>query len=347
MEDILGPAILPEILDAGYNLDFIDDRAISNVGIPNPVLVVFDTQRMPAATQAKIDAYAKKGGIVIHTNREATGLGKQIAAKLQPDFASVPGIGFNHRKLDDGDIYFVANTTNHPIHTTATARVHGLQPERIDPFTAQPSAVKLDRGKIVLDLEPYESRILLYSHSPSTAPATPAPKQSVDISTDWEVSFPAAPENMHELKSWTEDEETKYYSGTAAYEKQISISDTRVMLNLGQGTPIEVPASRGPGMRAALESPVREAAQVYVNGKLAGVIWHPPYELDLSKFVHPGANVLSIIVGNTAINRMAGEAQPDYKLLNLRYGERFQPQDMKNLEPLPSGLLGGVRLIYY
>ena len=37
--------------------------------------------------------------------------------------------------------------------------------------------------------------------------------------------------------------------------------------------------------------------------------------------------------------------QPDYRELNQRYGERFQPQDMENLQPLPSGLLGPVRLI--
>jgi hypothetical protein len=42
---------------------------------------------------------------------------------------------------------------------------------------------------------------------------------------------------------------------------------------------------------------------------------------------------------------MAGQSPPDYKLLNLRYGERFTPQDMNNLQPLPAGLLGPVALI--
>jgi hypothetical protein len=31
-------------------------------------------------------------------------------------------------------------------------------------------------------------------------------------------------------------------------------------------------------------------------------------------------------------------------LLNQRYGERFAPQDMTNLQALPSGILGGLRL---
>ena len=38
-----------------------------------------------------------------------------------------------------------------------------------------------------------------------------------------------------------------------------------------------------------------------------------------------------------------GRPLPSYRLLNLRYGERFTPQDMKDLQPLPSGILGPVR----
>lgn len=347
LEEIIGPSVLPQILDAGYNLDFIDDRAIASVGIPYPVLVVFDTKRMPAATQGKIDRYAQKGGIVIHTDLEAAGLGKQIAAKLPPDFASVPEIGFTHRKLDDGDIYFVANTSNHAVHTMAKVRAPGIQREWWDPFTTQLIGVQQLQNQITLDLEPYESRILICSNNRSAAPLPPTPKQTTDISTDWTVNFPDAPEHMQNLKSWTEEEETKYFSGRAVYEKKIEISDTNAILKLGEGTPVEASSSRNPGMRALLESPVREAAQVFVNGKLAGFVWHPPYRLDISKFVQPGSNVLEIIVGNLAINRMAGHAQPDYKLLNLRYGERFQPQDMKDLQPLPAGLLGPVQLLFF
>ena len=48
---------------------------------------------------------------------------------------------------------------------------------------------------------------------------------------------------------------------------------------------------------------------------------------------------------NTAINRMAGSPRPDYRPLTARYGERFQMQDTDNLEPVPSGLLGTIRLL--
>jgi len=52
-----------------------------------------------------------------------------------------------------------------------------------------------------------------------------------------------------------------------------------------------------------------------------------------------------IMVANLAINDMAKGPLPDYKGLSAKYGERFQPQDMGNLRPLPSGILGPVRLL--
>ena len=98
-------------------------------------------------------------------------------------------------------------------------------------------------------------------------------------------------------------------------------------------------------MRAYLESPLREAAQVYVNGQSAGYVWHPPYRLDVSNLLKPGSNELRIVVGNTAINELSGTSLPDYRLLYARYGTLFEPQGMQNLQPLPSGILGPVTLI--
>ena len=115
-------------------------------------------------------------------------------------------------------------------------------------------------------------------------------------------------------------------------------------LDFGEGEKVAT-AANGPGMRALLESPVRECALVYLNGNLAGSVWHPPFRLDVSSLVHSGVNKLEVIVANTAINQIAGTALPSYKLLNLRYGERFTPQGFENLHAVTSGLLGPVRLL--
>jgi hypothetical protein len=120
----------------------------------------------------------------------------------------------------------------------------------------------------------------------------------------------------------------------------------RCFLDFGEGTPVPREERRaGSGMRAMLESPVREAAVVWVNGKRAGAVWHPPYRVEVTGLVHAGSNSLRVVVANTAINTLAGQPAPDYRALFARYGERFQPQDMENLAPLPSGLLGPVRMV--
>jgi hypothetical protein len=123
----------------------------------------------------------------------------------------------------------------------------------------------------------------------------------------------------------------------------------RATLHFGEGEPASEkgsetePASRN-GMRAWLESPVREAAVVYINDQRAGSVWKPPYELDVARFLHAGENRIRIVVGNLAINALAGQKLPDYKDLIAKYGDRFQPQDLINLKPLPSGLQKPVEL---
>jgi hypothetical protein len=157
---------------------------------------------------------------------------------------------------------------------------------------------------------------------------------------------------MPSLTSWSDDEHLRYYSGLATYRKTIDIPeiDTRpghsIALDFGEGTPVAKPSPLPrSNMRAYLDGPIREAAQVYVNGQPAGYVWHPPYRVDITKSLKPGKNELRVVVGNTAINELAGTSLPTYRLLYDRYGVEFIPQDMQHLEPLPSGILGKVTLI--
>jgi hypothetical protein len=175
----------------------------------------------------------------------------------------------------------------------------------------------------------------------------------LDLGADWTVTFSDLGRTLHmdKLRSWADDEETRFYSGKAIYEKKFSVSPKilnpkiRVYLDFGPGNVVERPQTGHPRMRAWLDGPVREAAQVFVNDQAVGSIWKPPYKLEISGGLHPGENRLKIIVGNLAINTLAGHSLPDYKLLNRKYGERAVLQDMENLQPLPSGLLGPLRLL--
>ena len=119
-----------------------------------------------------------------------------------------------------------------------------------------------------------------------------------------------------------------------------------VRLEFGEARPVP-PHELKNGMRAWLDAPVREAAVVWVNGARAGSVWCPPYALDLTGSLRAGVNEIRIDVANLAVNAMAGRPLPSYRLLNARYGTRFEPQDMDKVQPQPAGLLGDIRLVPY
>jgi hypothetical protein len=394
MGGLLGSQVISQILDAGFNLDFIDGDAIDSLGIHYPVLVMPGVNRLPLSTYQKIEQYALHGGIVIATrslpatapglvNGESDGkqireisqrlfmgkaaaghfvqderqLGTSVASYLKPDVVfspKTPEIGCIHRQLSAGDLYFIANTSNQPRSVEARFRQSAKYAEWWDPFTGQILPVE-NAAQIELSLQPYESRLIFFTSSAiKTGPRRIMDNHSavIDLSTDWKLTFSGLNQTMRmaTLHSWSEEEAFKYYSGQVRYEKVVELpadlsTGNSLVLDFGEGTPVAKPDPLPTfNMRAFLEGPLREAAEVYVNGQRAGVVWHPPYTLDLSAFLKWGKNELRIVVGNTAINSLAGQSLPDYRLLNDRYGERFVPQGMDNLQPLPSGLLGGLRL---
>jgi hypothetical protein len=373
IDGLIGDTVIPQILDAGYNFDFIDDGFIAKGGIPHRILILPNVERIPLATLQRIQDYARKGGTVIATRRlpslapglqdapdtpkirqlvstlrlltDETKLGDTLHQALPADVATAPKIAFVHRKLPYAEIYFLANTSNHPVHHQAVFRVKDLASAWWNPFTGD--VTRAGNSTLNLDLAPYESRIVVFSKDRVTAPTPTGPETvALDLSTNWKVTFPnAAPLEMPALASWPD----KYYSGQATYDKTITVdralASRTVFLNFGQGTPATAePRRSGAGMRALLDSPVREAAVVYINGKRAGAVWCAPYELNITGLLHAGENSVRIVVANLALNEMAKGPLPDYKDLTAKYGERFQAQDMQLVQPQPSGLLDGVKL---
>jgi hypothetical protein len=220
----------------------------------------------------------------------------------------------------------------------------------IDPDSGRMTAAALPAA---LDLAPYESRVLVLADALPAAPAPAAATVEIaDLGRDWTLRFPgrAQAQRLAALRSWTEDEATRYFSGVATYEKDVELTaaqlrSSRLVLDFGPGSPLESAPKVPAGMRAMFESPVREAAQVYVNGRHAGAVWHPPYAVDVTGYLRPGRNRIEVRVANLALNALAGHALPDYRLLSARYGQRFVPQDTALIAPQPAGLLGPVKLL--
>jgi len=353
------------------------------------VVVLPNVERIPLETMRKLEQFANNGGIVIATRRlpaivpgmkatdaeqaelreltsrlfkagfvenEKDQLGRKLTALLQPDMSldvRVPEIGFVHRRTREAEVYFIANTSNVPRTVKATFRVGDLQAESWDAFSGKASALKLEGAIVTLDLPPYGSRVVVFSKRRlPAAVANSAAQAVIDLSTGWRVAFGLGtnPVMMDQLHSWTDDETTRYFSGTATYEKNVTVPESflrsrpNVRLDFGEGKPLPEQNLRA-GMQAWLDAPVSEAAVVYVNDQKAGSVWCPLYAVDVTPFLRAGNNQIKILVANSALNYMAGRRLPDYRLLNLRYGERFQAQDMDKVQALPAGLLGPIRLV--
>ncbi|HTG85752.1 MAG TPA: glycosyl hydrolase [Pyrinomonadaceae bacterium] len=280
---------------------------------------------------------------------------------VTPDLDLSPAtadVGFVHRQTPDAEIYFIANTANVTQKLTAMFRVAGMRAEWWNAIDGkvQPAPVTTQTeiaGPVPLELPPYGSTIVVFSkrNLPAESAGSSTEADTIDLSRDWQVSFgPAAPTPMRQLTSWTDSDATRYFSGVATYEKDVEIpadvirDNQQLKLDFGPGSAIPIQTLRN-GMQAWYDGPIRDAAVVYINDKRAGSLWCPPYSIDVTGMLRPGANKIRVMVANTAINYMAGHSLPDYRLLNLRYGERFQPQDMDKVQPVPSGLLGPIRLI--
>jgi hypothetical protein len=290
---------------------------------------------------------------------QALGDGMAADVRLAPQ---ADAVGYVHRQTDEADVYFLANTHNQPYAGMVTVRARG-RAEWWDPITGETASAPVarltaDTVTLPLTLPAYGSRLLVVARAggvPIVAPPGAGDPRTTGPTTavapaGWRVALPGREaRELTALRSWHEEESSRFVSGVAVYEARVTLPrlarGQRVRLELGEGTPLSDAAAKGPGMRTWLDAPVRDAAVVAVNGTRAGSVWAPPWALDLTPHVRPGVNELRIEVGNTLMNAMAGRAPSDYRLLHLRYGERFQPQDMDQVQPLPSGLVGEVRVV--
>jgi alpha-L-rhamnosidase len=400
MEKRISPELMAAVLDAGYNVDYIDAATIEKLGtVPYPVLILPSMERIPLGVAQTLQGHCRDVRIIgvgdapsiapglmeqkdspeienaighLFMGGECSGkhvgsvdeLPAALHEALAPDLdatGQTAGLGFTHRKLADRDVYFVANTGNQPVDARVRFRSDKRQVQSWDPEDgAVHEDVRLDQPqRLALHLEPYESRIFVLSAS--SRPPTPdkllGPSPALvpvdNLSRDWDITFTgfhAYRGHLDSFVSWIRLPDHEFFSGEAVYTRSFAGPESGVhgamILDFGLGRSIAdgTPAGAA-GMHALLDPPIREAAIVYVNGKRAGALWHPPYRLDITGLVHAGENRLEIHVFNTAMNELAGQPARDLTALRAKYGIRFEPQDQDKIKPLPSGLLGTVRLM--
>ncbi len=246
---------------------------------------------------------------------------------------------FLHRHLPDAELYFLSNRKPRVEQIEASFRAAGREPEiwRAETGQAAPVSFRIQnqRTLIPLRLNPYESFFVVF-RGPTTAASRTVPEPAfaplATLDTGWTVSFqpgrgaPTVPQATS-LGPWTGDSNAgiRYFSGTARYTKTLSVptgwvsGKPRLVLDLGD---------------------VRELAEVFVNDRPLGVLWRPPYRVDVGDALHAGDNHLEIRVTNLWVNRLIGDAQPGAERVTFTIGLPYRADG-----PLrESGLLGPVRL---
>ena len=121
----------------------------------------------------------------------------------------------------------------------------------------------------------------------------------------------------------------KYFSGSGSYSKTVHVPEelfkknAHLWIDLGS---------------------VKNLADVTVNGKKVGTVWHAPYRVDATGALKPGDNEVTIKVTNAWVNRLIGDQQPNV-------AKKYTSTDVKPYSAdsplLESGLLGPVQNLIF
>ncbi len=250
-----------------------------------------------------------KGRVLVAADAEAA----LAQAGIAPDFGFTGGqpdsdIPFLHRKLDDGDSYFLVNRKARAETIEARFRVTGKAPElwHAETGTSEPISYRIENGETIvpLALDPLQSVHVVFrkpAQAQSLRVAKPLLVEIGRIAGPWKVAFeanrgaPAAAtfESLAPLDK-NADAGIKYFSGIATYAASFLVPKS-----WKRGQPLWLDLGEA-----------KEVAEVTVNGRLAGYAWHAPYRIDVGKVARPGRNSLGIRVANLWVNRLVGDRQP-------------------------------------
>ena len=264
---------------------------------------------------------------------------------LTPDFTFTKpmddsNVMFIHRNLSQGDIYFLANRVDREEVIEASFRVAGYKPELWDPATATMSPVSYsidgDRTNVTIPMDRFGSVFIVF-REPTKEKSLNIISQTMntveELSGPWKVEFQAergAPASaiFDQLMDFrdSDDPGIRYFSGVATYSKEVEIPTSlaeqggEVWIDLGQ---------------------VYNLAEVWINGKLAGTAWKPPYRVNITDEVTAGTNQIKIKAVNLWVNRLIGDAQPDVEEKITLTTRQFYRADSRLV---PSGLVGPVQI---
>ncbi len=303
---------------------------------------------------------------------------------ITEDFISDGPIRYGHRRTENEEIYFVANTANKRVETTCRFRVENGRPELWDPMTAEmrPLATFTHEDKVTsipMTFEAHQSFFVVFPKKVSGVGCPSFPKATagrqvsgasdpyknsrvlepvMDIGGPWAVSFDSewgVPERVQfdALQDWSKhaDRGIKYYSGSATYRKSFdfpALNTEHRTLNTAFSLHLDL-------------GTVRDICRVRLNGQDLGILWTAPWRVEITDVVKAKGNELEIEVVNRWINRLVGDQQPEDREVRTlqwesgllsgksfktgRYTYSTHSPYKADSKPLPSGLIGPIRIM--
>jgi hypothetical protein len=212
-------------------------------------------------------------------------------------------------------------------------------PEIWDPVTGQVSPLygwkkAGSNFHCYLGLMPFESAFIVFrKNKPKDNPGnyrTASVRYQAKLETPWRVQFDTAfggPKQsvlFDSLKSWTdhEDPRVRFYSGTAIYSTTFILQEKYKNVSL------------------AIDA-IYNIATVKINGKIAQILWTPPYDLNITSLTKLGTNTIQIEVTNTWANRLIGD---NMLPVDKRVTRTTAPFRLAGKPLLPAGLVGNVEI---
>jgi len=200
----------------------------------------------------------------------------------------------------------------------------------------RPVSCRIESGRTEspLHLAPYGSAFIMFGKiAPGRSKQFPMPpvRTLLTLRGPWHIGREpglAAPASMvlPHLTAWTTSRipGVKYFSGTATYthtfDRDGNEQAEESVLDLGN---------------------LQEPARMSVAGKRVRALGTPPLRVDITRYVRPGINTLSIAVTNPSVNRLIVDQQPG---VEHKYTFTITPTYESNAPLRTSGRLGPVRL---
>jgi len=361
--------LVRELEANGFTWDWVNDDSILDAiakqgkifirGNQWKAIVIFNTETMPVDTAQKLKELSEKGASVLIIGNppkrqpgykdyikgdaevqeamkslikvEPSEFLKALAKmRIQPEMA-YPGLNAllqQRRRLSDGSqIIFLANQSDVNLEFNLRPLNGCDNPQWLDAWTGHRYKASVEQNHAIpAELPAYGSMFLICGMDASSQesvtfkmfPEKAEPVKQIEL-TNWNLTvsgddikgkkFSA---KFSELNDWRKIQELRFCSSPGIYQAEFEMSEFK------------------PGQKANLQIKwVYGAAEVKINGRSAGNLIIPPFQLEIGDLLTPGKNKIEIILTPALHNRLVGQNKGKESLL------------------IPAGLIGPAKILLF